>query len=135
MSLLDRIPATPDPDVLFGALSDWSTEQGLELYPAQQEALIEIVTGSNVIVATPTGSGKSLIATGAHFCALAEGRRSFYTAPTKALVSEKFFALCDVFGARRGAMLTGDVSVNSDAPIVCCTAEILAHLHLRGGRQ
>ena len=135
MNLLDRIPATPDPDALFGALTDWSTEQGLELYPAQQEALIEIVTGSNVIVATPTGSGKSLIAVGAHFVAMADGRRSFYTAPTKALVSEKFFALCAVFGADQVAMLTGDVSVNPHAPLVCCTAEILANLALRAGRE
>src|ERR1700712_1346856 len=135
MSLLDLTPATPDPDALYSAVTDWSVGQGLTLYPAQQEALIEIVTGSNVIVATPTGSGKSLIAVGAHFAALAEGRRTFYTAPTKALVSEKFFALIEVFGAERVAMLTGDVSVNPDAPIVCCTAEILANLALRGGRD
>jgi superfamily II RNA helicase len=131
--LLDLLPAEADPDALFAAVAEWSAGQGLELYPAQQDALIEIVSGSNVIVATPTGSGKSLIAVGAHFAALAEGRRSFYTAPTKALVSEKFFALCAVFGAERIAMMTGDVSVNPDAPIVCCTAEILANLALRGG--
>ncbi len=143
MSLLDHLPpapsgpgaSTPDPDALFGAISDWAAARGLALYPAQQEALIEIVSGSNVIVSTPTGSGKSLIAVGAHFAALAEGRRTFYTAPTKALVSEKFFALIEVFGAERVAMLTGDVSVNPDAPIVCCTAEILANLALRGGRN
>src|ERR1700712_3408166 len=135
MSLLDLTPASPDPDALFAAVTDWSADQGLQLYPAQQEALIEIVSGSNVIVATPTGSGKSLIAVGAHFCALADGRRSFYTAPTKALVSEKFFALCAIFGADQVAMLTGDVSVNPQAPLVCCTAEILANLALRGGRE
>src|SRR4051812_22358847 len=138
MTLLDHLPPAPtqtDADALFAGLTAWSAEQGLELYPAQQEALIEIVSGSNVIVATPTGSGKSLIAVGAHFCALAEGRRSFYTAPTKALVSEKFFALCATFGAEQVAMLTGDVSVNADAPIVCCTAEVLANLALRGGRD
>jgi superfamily II RNA helicase len=138
MTLLDHLPPAAtetDADALFAGLTAWSAEQGLELYPAQQEALIEIVSGSNVIVATPTGSGKSLIAVGAHFCALADGRRSFYTAPTKALVSEKFFALCAIFGAERVAMLTGDVSVNADAPIVCCTAEVLANLALRGGRD
>ena len=132
-TLLDLAPADPDPDALFGAFTEWTGEQGLELYPAQQDALIEIVSGSNVIVATPTGSGKSLIALGAHFCAVVEGRRTFYTAPTKALVSEKFFALCQVFGAERVAMLTGDVSVNPEAPIVCCTAEVLANLALRQG--
>src|SRR3954470_16343927 len=131
--LLELAPADPDPDALFGALTEWTGEQGLELYPAQHDALIEIVSGSNVIVATPTGSGKSLIALGAHFCAVVEGRRTFYTAPTKALVSEKFFALCQVFGAERVAMLTGDVSVNPEAPIVCCTAEVLANLALRRG--
>jgi superfamily II RNA helicase len=135
MNLFDRIPATPDPDDLFEAISEWAADAGLQLYPAQQEALIEIVSGSNVIVATPTGSGKSLIAVGAHLGALADGRRSFYSAPTKALVSEKFFALCDIFGAERVAMLTGDVSVNPEAPIVCCTAEVLANLALRGGSK
>ena len=106
---------------------------GLELYPAQTEALIELVSGSHVILSTPTGSGKSLVATGAHFAALAAGRRSVYTAPIKALVSEKFFALCDVFGADRVGMLTGDASVNATAPIICCTAEVLANQALREG--
>ena len=103
MSLLDRLPDgpdTPDPDTLFDVFETWVGEQGLTLYPAQEEALIEVVTGANVILSTPTGTGKSLVATGAHFAALAEGRRTFYTAPIKALVSEKFFALIAVFGAR-----------------------------------
>ncbi len=122
-----------DADSLYAAFEAWAAGRGLELYPAQQEALIELFTGSNVILATPTGSGKSLVATGAHFAALAEGRRTFYTAPIKALVSEKFFALVDVFGAERVGMLTGDASVNPTAPIVCCTAEVLANLALREG--
>ena len=91
--------AAPGPDAVFDAFAEWVEEQGLTLYPAQDEALIEVVSGAHVIVTTPTGSGKSLIATGAHFAALAEGRRTCYTAPIKALVSEKFFALCDAFGA------------------------------------
>jgi superfamily II RNA helicase len=103
------------------------------LYPAQQEAMIEIVSGANVILSTPTGSGKSMVATGAHFTAMAAGIRSFYTAPIKALVSEKFFALCDVFGAENVGMITGDSSVNAAAPIICCTAEILANIALREG--
>ena len=103
------------------------------MYPAQEEALIELVSGANVILSTPTGSGKSLVAVGAHFAALAEGRRSFYTAPIKALVSEKFFSLVEIFGADNVGMLTGDSSVNPDAPIICCTAEILANLALRLG--
>src|SRR5206468_3392536 len=103
------------------------------LYPHQEDALIEIVSGSHVIVSTPTGSGKSLIATGAHFAAMAEGARSFYTAPIKALVSEKFFALCDIFGPASVGMMTGDASVNATAPVICCTAEVLANIALRDG--
>src|SRR5262244_4617592 len=98
MTLADRFPGTPDPDTIFDAFSSWAAEQGFSLYPHQEEALIEIVSGGNVILSTPTGSGKSLAAAGAHFAALADGRRTFYTAPIKALVSEKFFALCDTFG-------------------------------------
>jgi superfamily II RNA helicase len=133
MTLTDRLPATPEPDAVFDAFQKWSSEQGLSLYTHQEEALIEIVSGANVILNTPTGSGKSLVATGAHFAALAEGRTTFYTAPIKALVSEKFFALCATFGAHNVGMLTGDASVNADAPIICCTAEILANLALREG--
>ena len=133
MTLAELIPASTDPDALFDAFAAWAEGQGLALYPAQQDALIEIVSGSNVILSTPTGSGKSLVATGAHFAALAEGKRSFYTAPIKALVSEKFFALCAVFGAERVGMMTGDASVNPTAPIICCTAEILANIALRQG--
>ena len=94
-----------------------------------------MVSGSNVILATPTGSGKSLVAAGAHFAALAHGRRSIYTAPIKALVSEKFFALCDMFGADKVGMLTGDASVNPGAPILTATAEVLANMALREGEH
>ncbi len=122
-----------DPDAVFTAFEEWTRGQGLSLYPAQEEALLELCTGSNVILATPTGSGKSLVALGAHVAALAAGRRTFYTAPIKALVSEKFFALCEVLGADRVGMLTGDASVNPSAPVICCTAEVLANLALRQG--
>jgi superfamily II RNA helicase len=133
MTLTDQLPGSADPDSLFDAFASWSKDQGLTLYPHQEEALIEIVSGANVILSTPTGSGKSLVATGAHFAALAGDRVSFYTAPIKALVSEKFFALCDIFGAENVGMLTGDASVNETAPIICCTAEILANIALRDG--
>jgi superfamily II RNA helicase len=133
MTLTDQLPDNPDPDALFDAFSTWAEGRGFTLYPTQQDALIEIVSGSNVILSTPTGSGKSMVATGAHFTALAHGRRTFYTAPIKALVSEKFFALCEVFGPANVGMLTGDASVNESAPIICCTAEILANIALRDG--
>ncbi|HEX2356839.1 MAG TPA: DUF3516 domain-containing protein [Micromonosporaceae bacterium] len=136
MTLADRLPADvhgAGPDEIFDTFAGWAAERGFELYPHQEEALIEIVSGANVILSTPTGSGKSLVATGAHFAALAGGARTFYTAPIKALVSEKFFALCDIFGPADVGMLTGDASVNPDAPIVCCTAEVLANMALRGG--
>ena len=135
MTLTDALPATPDPDAVFGAFARWATEQGLTLYPHQEEALIEVVSGSNVILSTPTGSGKSLVAAGAHFAALADGQRTFYTAPIKALVSEKFFALCETFGPACVGMMTGDASVNASAPIICCTAEILANIALRDGAE
>jgi superfamily II RNA helicase len=105
------------------------------LYPAQEEAMLELLAGNHVVLATPTGSGKSLVAIGAHLAALSEGLQSVYTAPIKALVSEKFFALCDVFGAENVGMATGDASVNPDAPILCCTAEVLANRALRSGDQ
>ncbi len=134
MSLIDHLPRdTADPDTLFDAFALWAEERGLTLYPHQEEALIEVVSGSNVILNTPTGSGKSLVATGAIFAALARDECSFYTAPIKALVSEKFFDLCEIFGTENVGMMTGDASVNADAPIVCCTAEVLANIALRDG--
>jgi superfamily II RNA helicase len=133
MTLTDLLPETSGPDDLFNAFAGWAERQGLTLYPHQEEALIEIVSGGNVILSTPTGSGKSLVAAGAHFAALAQGQRSFYTAPVKALVSEKFFALCEMFSPESVGMMTGDASVNASAPIICCTAEILANIALRDG--
>src|ERR1700730_13763801 len=123
----------PDPDAIFSAFADWAKDRGLALYPHQEEALIEIVMGADVILSSPAGSGKSLVATVAHFTALANGQRSYYTAPIKALVSEKFFALCEVFGPAKVGMMTGDASVNPKAPIICCTAEVLASIALRDG--
>ena len=117
MPLSDLLPAGPDPDSIFEAFTQWSADHGLALYPAQTEALIELVSGSNVILSTPTGSGKSLVATGAQFGTLAYGGRTFYTAPIKALVSEKFFAAIEIFGPERVGMMTGDASrSNPGAP-------------------
>ena len=134
MTLLDPTTVNgADADAVYLAFVEWAESTGISLYPAQDEAVIEIVSGQNLILSTPTGTGKSLVAIGAHFAALTEGRRTYYTAPIKALVSEKFFSLVDVFGAANVGMVTGDSAVNADAPIVCCTAEILANLALREG--
>ncbi len=133
VTLIDQMPSTADPDALYDAFSRWAEGRGITLYPAQEEALIEVVSGANVILSTPTGSGKSLVAAGAHFAALAQDKVTFYTAPIKALVSEKFFDLCKLFGTENVGMLTGDASVNADAPVICCTAEVLASIALRDG--
>ncbi|WP_148616485.1 DEAD/DEAH box helicase [Nocardioides rubriscoriae] len=122
-----------DWDAVYDDITALATGRGLELYPHQDEAVLEILAGNNVVLATPTGSGKSLVAMAAHKAALADDRVSFYTAPIKALVSEKFFDLCQVFGADNVGMLTGDATVNPDAPVICCTAEVLANLALREG--
>jgi superfamily II RNA helicase len=135
--LADRIPprsGTP-PVELLDLFLGHLRELGLDLYSAQEEAILELFSGNNVVLATPTGSGKSLVALALHFLSLSQGKRSYYTAPVKALVSEKFFALCNDFGADRVGMLTGDAAVNRDAPIVCCTAEILANVALREGKK
>ncbi len=122
-----------DVDALYEAFTSWAQGTGRPLYPHQEEALLQVLDGNHVIAATPTGSGKSMIALAAHFVSMAHGGRSYYTAPLKALVSEKFFDLVALFGADNVGMVTGDVSLNADAPIICCTAEILANQALREG--
>ena len=125
----------PSPDAVLEGFLRYVGELGLTLYEHQEEAILALMSGSHVIVHTPTGSGKSLIATAVHFKALAEGRRSFYTCPIKALVSEKFFALCRELGPSEVGMMTGDATVNRDARVICCTAEILANIALRDGAE
>ncbi|MCD6497032.1 MAG: DUF3516 domain-containing protein [Deltaproteobacteria bacterium] len=120
-----------DSDDLLTHFLEYVADLGIELYPAQEEAILEQMAGQHVILATPTGSGKSLVALALHLQAMVEGKRSFYTAPTKALVNEKFFALCDAFGADQVGLLTGDASVNRSASIICCTAEVLSNMALR----
>ena len=114
----------PSPEDLLEEFAAWAADNGLTLYSAQEDALLELASGSNVILSTPTGSGKSLVAVGAMFFAIAQGRRTYYTAPIKALVSEKFFDLCDLLGPERVGMITGDAAVNPDAPVICATAEM-----------
>jgi superfamily II RNA helicase len=134
-TLYDLIPRDERPgnDLLLERFLDYAAGRKLQLYPAQEEAILELFDEKNVILNTPTGSGKSLVATALHFQAIARGRRSVYTCPIKALVNEKFMALCREFGPDNVGLSTGDASVNRDAPILCCTAEILANIALREG--
>ena len=125
-----------DADEIYERFFTWVSDvKGVEPWPHQEEAIMDLLAGDHVILNTPTGSGKSLAALGMHFAALCTGRRSYYTAPIKALVSEKFFDLVEVFGRENVGMITGDTHINADAPIICCTAEILANQALREGRH
>ncbi len=133
--LFELIPSGEGPgnDVLLGRFLEYVESRRLQLYPTQETAILELFEDKNVILNTPTGSGKSLVATALHFQALARRHRSIYTCPIKALVNEKFMALCREFGPDHVGLSTGDASVNRDAPILCCTAEILANIALREG--
>ena len=122
-------------DKLLEVFMDYVNEIKLELYPAQEEGVLELFDDNNVILNTPTGSGKSLVAMALHFKSLAQGRKSVYTSPIKALVNEKFLDLCGRFGADQVGLMTGDATVNRKAPILCCTAEILANIALHEGDQ
>jgi superfamily II RNA helicase len=131
--LLSSSPRPIASDILLGRFLEHVESRGLQLYPAQESAILELYEGHNVILNTPTGSGKSLVATALHFHSLGHGRRSVYTCPIKALVNEKWLALCREFGPENVGLSTGDATVNRDAPILCCTAEILANIALREG--
>jgi superfamily II RNA helicase len=135
--LYDLLPSedSASSDELLGRFLDYVADKGLTLYPAQEEAILELFEGKNVILNTPTGSGKSLVASALHFASLAHGRRSVYTCPIKALVNEKWMALCRELGPERVGLSTGDATVNRDAPVLCCTAEVLANIALREGED
>ncbi|MFT0848984.1 DUF3516 domain-containing protein [Actinomycetaceae bacterium L2_0104] len=133
--LEDAYGLNPNDDVVFDAFTEWAESTGRPLYPHQEEALLASLEGDHLIVATPTGSGKSMVALAAIFTGLARGQTAYYTAPLKALVSEKFFELINVFGAENVGMVTGDSSINAQAPIVCATAEIVANIALREGNS
>ncbi|HWA86396.1 MAG TPA: DUF3516 domain-containing protein, partial [Opitutus sp.] len=130
---LAPLPGAPDSGAVLDRFLAAMAERGLELYPEQEEAILELFAGRHVILATPTGSGKSLVAGAFLFRALCAGRRAVYTCPIKALVNEKFLSLCRDFGAENVGLMTGDASVNPRAPVLCCTAEILANLALHRG--
>ncbi len=124
-----------DAETAYERFIGWTEARGIELWPHQEEAIMSLMVGDHVILGTPTGSGKSMVALGMHFLAMATGRRSYYTAPIKALVSEKFFNLVELLGRDNVGMVTGDARINSDAPVVCCTAEILANIALTEGER
>lgn len=131
---LKDVPESLFDDAIWDSLMAYFSARGINLYPAQEEASMNLLAGDHVILATPTGSGKTMVAIAAQFIALARGQRSFYTAPIKALVNEKFFSLCEIFGAENVGLMTGDATVNGKAPIICATAEIVANIALRDGK-
>ncbi len=135
--LYDLLPEDDDfdSDFLLGQFLDYVADKDLSLYPAQEEAILELFEGKNLILNTPTGSGKSLVASALHFASLAHGRRSVYTCPIKALVNEKWMALCRELGPENVGLSTGDATVNREAPVLCCTAEVLANIALREGEN
>ena len=139
-SLKEYLPSTPFKDgegaeELLMSFMEWAESRGTTLYPAQEEAILELLDGKNVILNTPTGSGKSMVALALHFDSIAHGRKSVYTCPIKALVNEKWMALCKEFGPENVGLSTGDATVNRDAPILCCTAEILSNMALCEGEK
>ena len=129
----DFAPPGGGDDELLDAILDWASASRLELYAHQEEAVLSLLAGDNVVLSTPTGSGKSLVAMAGAFAMAARRRRTVYTAPIKALVSEKFFELTEALGPDSVGMVTGDAAVNADAPVIACTAEILAQRVLRSG--
>src|SRR5258705_7091906 len=132
--LYDLLPTgEPTADELLGRFLDFVDFRGLTLYPAQEEAVLALFEDKNVILNTPTGSGKSLVASALHFAAMAHRRRSVYTCPIKALVNEKWMALCRELGPSSVGLSTGDATVNRDAPALCCTPEVLATIALPEG--
>ena len=122
-------------EAILDVFLEWLVESGIEPYDHQEEAILELYDGKNVILNTPTGSGKSLVALALHFRAICQGRRSYYTVPIKALANEKFLSLCETVGPEKVGMITGDATVNAEAPVICCTAEILSNLALREGSR
>ena len=137
MILLDpaKLSNPTSNDEILSVFLDYLIETDVEPYDHQEQAILELFAGNNVILNTPTGSGKSLVALALHFRAICQNRRSYYTVPIKALANEKFLSLCHVFGPDKVGMITGDATVNPGAPVICCTAEILANLALREGAR
>ena len=108
------------------------TPYPFELDDFQRQAVAALDGGASVLVAAPTGAGKTVVAEHAIARALAEGGKAFYTTPIKALSNQKFADLARRHGARNVGLLTGDNSINGDAPVVVMTTEVLRNMIYAG---
>src|SRR6476660_7034920 len=116
----------------FPMLKDFEGLHGFELDDFQLRACREIEDGRGVLVAAPTGSGKTIVGEFAIHLALQTGRKAFYTTPIKALSNQKYHDLVRRYGAERVGLLTGDTTVNGEAPVVVMTTEVLRNMLYAG---
>jgi ATP-dependent RNA helicase HelY len=115
-------------------LSEFASLYDFDLDDFQVRACRELEAGNGVLVAAPTGSGKTLLGDFAVHLALEQGRKCFYTAPIKALSNQKFNDLVARYGAERVGLLTGDNTINGEAPVVVMTTEVLRNMLYAGSR-
>src|SRR6188768_2226236 len=110
-------------------VEDFAAKLSHDLDPFQREACLSLDNGHSVLVAAPTGAGKTIVAEFAIFKAMQEARsKVFYTAPMKALSNQKFQELTAEYGAASVGLLTGDTNINSGARIVVMTTEVLRNM-------
>ena len=118
---------TTSPDAA-GLLESFLSGEGFTPDPFQRESFAALDAGRNLLVSAPTGSGKTLVGEYAAYRALAGGGRCFYTTPVKALSNQKFRQFRQRFGPENVGLLTGDHSIDADAPIVVMTTEVLRNM-------
>jgi ATP-dependent RNA helicase HelY len=116
------------------ALADFASRLDFELDDFQLRACRELEDGRSVLVAAPTGSGKTIVGEFAVHLALESGRKAFYTTPIKALSNQKFNDLARRYGPENVGLLTGDNSINGEAPVVVMTTEVLRNMLYAGSR-
>ena len=109
-------------------LSTFASSLKFELDPFQVKACVALEAGHGVLVCAPTGAGKTVVGEFAVHLALAAGRKCFYTTPIKALSNQKYAELVERYGPSEVGLLTGDSSINSDAPVVVMTTEVLRNM-------
>jgi ATP-dependent RNA helicase HelY len=114
------------------ALADFRAHYPFPFDPFQMTACRALESGAGVLVAAPTGSGKTIVGEFAVHLALEQGKKCFYTTPIKALSNQKYNDLADRYGEDRVGLLTGDNSINGDAPIVVMTTEVLRNMIYAG---